>query len=49
MPNTFLMHEFIRMAAENCFDDEENGLSVERPFIFTIPKGLQGFLQREIC
>ncbi|KAF1969800.1 hypothetical protein BU23DRAFT_539186 [Bimuria novae-zelandiae CBS 107.79] len=39
MPNTFMMQEIIRTAADNYFEDKENGLSVELPFIFTIPKG----------
>ncbi|KAF2799225.1 hypothetical protein K505DRAFT_404737 [Melanomma pulvis-pyrius CBS 109.77] len=39
MPDTFTMQEIIRTAADNCLEDEENGVSVERPFIFTIPKG----------
>ena len=43
MPNTFMMQEIIRTAAENYFEDKENDISVECPFIFTIPKGLQGF------
>ncbi len=49
MPNTFIMQEIIRTAADNYFEDKENGMSVERPFIFTVPKGLQGFLQRDKC
>ncbi|KAF1828188.1 hypothetical protein BDW02DRAFT_635342 [Decorospora gaudefroyi] len=39
MPNTFIMQEIIRTAADNYFEDKENGMSVERPFIFTVPKG----------
>jgi hypothetical protein len=35
------MQQIIRAAAENYFDDEENGLSIERPYIFTIPKGMR--------
>ncbi|KAF2729988.1 hypothetical protein EJ04DRAFT_568148 [Polyplosphaeria fusca] len=27
------------MAADNCIDNEADGASVDRPFIFTIPKG----------
>ncbi|KAF2470849.1 uncharacterized protein BDR25DRAFT_261103 [Lindgomyces ingoldianus] len=39
MPNTFMMQEIIRMAADNYFENKENGMSIERPFIFTVPKG----------
>jgi hypothetical protein len=35
------MQQIIRAAAENYSDDEENGLSIERPYIFTIPKGIR--------
>jgi len=44
MPNTIMMQEIIRTAAENYFEDEENGMSVDPPFMFTIPKGLQASL-----
>ncbi len=39
MPNTFTMQEIIRTAVDNYIDDVENGMMVERPYIFTIPKG----------
>ncbi|KAF1954678.1 hypothetical protein CC80DRAFT_449014 [Byssothecium circinans] len=39
MPNTFTMQEIIRTAVDNYFENKENGMSVEPPFIFTIPKG----------
>ncbi|KAF1365186.1 hypothetical protein EJ07DRAFT_161282 [Lizonia empirigonia] len=39
MPNTFMMQEITRTAVENYFEDKENDMCVERPFIFTIPKG----------
>ncbi|KAF2245107.1 hypothetical protein BU26DRAFT_76960 [Trematosphaeria pertusa] len=39
MPNTFMMQEIIRTAVDQYVDDQENGISVERPVVFTIPKG----------
>ncbi|KAH7402644.1 hypothetical protein BKA66DRAFT_604208 [Pyrenochaeta sp. MPI-SDFR-AT-0127] len=39
MPNTFLMQEIIRTATDYYCEDVDTGASVERPFIFTIPKG----------
>ncbi|KAF2177149.1 hypothetical protein K469DRAFT_742674 [Zopfia rhizophila CBS 207.26] len=39
LPNTFTMQEIIRTAVDNYFYDMENGVPIERPFIFTIPKG----------
>lgn len=47
MPNTFPMQEIVRMAAENYADDQELGVSVARPFIFTIPKGKHDTLSGE--
>ncbi|KAF1365902.1 hypothetical protein EJ07DRAFT_93637 [Lizonia empirigonia] len=38
MPNTFPMQEVVRTMGDYYADDQENGVSVERPFIFTIPK-----------
>jgi len=45
MPNTFLMQEIIRTAVDNYFDDLENGMLTECPFIFTIPKGMRALLE----
>lgn len=39
MPNTFKMQEIIRTAVDNYEDDVEEGLSIERPFLFIVPKG----------
>ncbi|KAH8730057.1 hypothetical protein GQ44DRAFT_700747, partial [Phaeosphaeriaceae sp. PMI808] len=39
MPNTFPMQEIVRTTGDYYADDQEHGVSVERPFIFTIPKG----------
>ncbi|KAH7389378.1 hypothetical protein DE146DRAFT_663917 [Phaeosphaeria sp. MPI-PUGE-AT-0046c] len=39
MPNTFPMQEIVRMMGDYYDDDQEQGISVQRPFIFTIPKG----------
>jgi hypothetical protein len=49
MPNTFLMQEIVRTTGDYYYDDQEHGVSVERPFIFTIPKGRPGTLQDESC
>ncbi|KAF1916857.1 hypothetical protein BDU57DRAFT_447727 [Ampelomyces quisqualis] len=38
MPNTFPVQEIVRTMGDYHADDQENGVSVERPFIFTIPK-----------
>ncbi|KAF2867441.1 hypothetical protein BDV95DRAFT_502720 [Massariosphaeria phaeospora] len=38
MPNTFPMQEIVRTTGDYYADDQENGVSVERPFNFTIPK-----------
>ncbi|KAF2788227.1 hypothetical protein K505DRAFT_255994 [Melanomma pulvis-pyrius CBS 109.77] len=39
MPNTLMMQEIIRTAVDRYFENKENGMSVERPFILTILKG----------
>lgn len=49
MPNTYTMQEIIRSAAENYLENKENGISIEPPFIFTIPKGLHTSRWRDIC
>lgn len=42
MPNTFPMQEIVRTTGDYYADDQENGISVERPFMFTMPKGKPG-------
>lgn len=39
MPNTFTMQELIRMMVDRYMDDEDAGLQVEIPTIFTIARG----------
>ena len=39
MPNTFDMQETALMAVDHYIDSKKNGLSVDCPMIFTIPKG----------
>lgn len=44
MPNTCTMQEIIRTAVDNYFDDIDNGVSIEPPFVFSIRKGMNVFL-----
>ncbi|KAF2755774.1 hypothetical protein EJ05DRAFT_503226 [Pseudovirgaria hyperparasitica] len=39
LPNTFTMQEIIRTAMDNYDLDIEEGSDVDRPYIFTVPKG----------
>jgi hypothetical protein len=48
MPNTFPMQEIVRTAGDYYDDDQENGVSVERPFIFTIPKGMSDTFKNKV-
>ncbi|RSM15798.1 hypothetical protein CDV31_004740 [Fusarium ambrosium] len=38
-PNTFMMQELVRGYFDEVLDREDEGSQVEKPFIFTIPKG----------
>jgi hypothetical protein len=42
------MQEVIVSAVDNYYDDMDNGVVVERPFIFTIPKGTRGAFLRSV-
>lgn len=45
-PNTFMMQELVRGYFDEVLDREDEGSQVEKPFIYTVSKGMNNLLYR---
>lgn len=43
-PNTFMMQELVRGYFDEVLDREDEGIQVEKPFIYTVFKGMDSLL-----